>query len=80
MLTIADGGGRGGVATPVFGWRNMWTAPNLIIIVERLKAALLKKNSTAKINEWSTSMYLKYVYAAKIPQLKYLYVVKVQYK
>ena len=27
MLTIADGGGRGGVGTPVFGWRNMWTAP-----------------------------------------------------
>ena len=27
MLTIADGGGRGGVVTLVFGWRNMWTAP-----------------------------------------------------
>ena len=22
-----DGGGRGGVGTPVFGWRNMWIAP-----------------------------------------------------
>ena len=30
MLTIADGGGRGGVGTPVFGWRNMWTAPYYI--------------------------------------------------
>ena len=28
MLTIADGGGRGGPGTPDFGWRNMWTAPN----------------------------------------------------
>ena len=28
MLTIADGGGRGGPGIPDFGWRNMWTAPN----------------------------------------------------
>ena len=27
MLTIADGGGRGGPGTPDFGWRNMWTNP-----------------------------------------------------
>ena len=27
MLTKADEGGRGGCRTPVFGWRNMWTAP-----------------------------------------------------
>ena len=28
MLTIADGGGRGGPRTPDFGWRYMWRAPN----------------------------------------------------
>ena len=31
MLTIADGGGRGGVGTPVFGWRNLWTAPYQLV-------------------------------------------------
>ena len=45
---------------------------NLIIIVECLKAALLQKNSTAKINEWSTSMYLKYLNKSTCMQLKYL--------
>ena len=27
MLTIADEGGRGGLKTPKFAWRNMGTAP-----------------------------------------------------
>ena len=57
MLTIADGGGRGGPDTPDFGWRNMWTAPNihlwtssLTIWCKELEAELRK---TRKKQVWT---------------------------
>ena len=28
MLTMADKGGRGGLDPSIFGWHNVWTAPN----------------------------------------------------
>ena len=28
MLTLADKWGRGGLDPPIFGWHNLWTAPN----------------------------------------------------
>ena len=36
MLTIADGGGRGGPGTPDFSCRNMWTVP-IDIFQKKLK-------------------------------------------
>ena len=69
MLTKADEGGRGGklnadhcwqrgeggVGTPVFGWRNMWTAPNynkselLQILLRGEKPEIYEKYSHNKL-------------------------------
>ena len=43
MLTIADGGGRGGPGTPDFSWRNMWTAPKGMPVNCRILFFLWKK-------------------------------------
>ena len=37
MLTIAEGGWRGGLRTPYFGWRNMWTAPCVIRVIDDIR-------------------------------------------
>ena len=39
--------GRGGVGTPVFGWRNMWTAPNIaqqVLVVTQPNATITSLN------------------------------------
>ena len=67
MLTIADGGGRGGPGTPDFGWRNMWTAPKSktfqelykgsgqgedVETIARLRAEMLEQER--QVEKWKT--------------------------